>query len=139
MQTEYRKLSKEDVPEMQRIVGLLVDFDERTGRHQRYEETHTHWFRKAAAKARTGDVEFFARPLAPETFVYSVVAVIVGDSASGSTKWIHEDGIRMERDSNDIGHPVHKIVCLTDLYDRAQDGGEYAKILSDADMAEAVK
>ncbi|MCE9597048.1 MAG: hypothetical protein K8S54_03690 [Spirochaetia bacterium] len=54
-------------------------------------------------------------------FVYSVI--IQNETESGPTvsTYTHEDGIRKKREEHTgDDHPVHKIVCLTDLYDIAQ-------------------
>lgn len=47
------------------------------------------------------------------------VKVIVGDKV---VEWVHIDGIMEERnrlkESNNLDHPVFRIVCLTDIYNQ---------------------
>jgi len=52
-------------------------------------------------------------------FIYYVVAELHGPGGRVSTSWVHEDGIRAERDeyAHRKSHPVHTILCLTDLYE----------------------
>lgn len=103
--------------EFQSILKLLVEFDERTGRHQRYSDPESHYMRKACAVAPPESLRIFAKQMAE--FVFHVVVRL--DCASGHeiTGWLHEDGIASERAGASPEHPVHRIVCLTDLFSGA--------------------
>lgn len=113
---EWRELMerKED---FQHIVRLLTTFDEKTGRFQRYGEPATHYMRRALAESSTDDLHVFLRHTGG--FVYSIVAECRTVAGLVSTLWVHEDGIRAEREelAGEPGHPVHTIVCMTDLYE----------------------
>ncbi|MBI3395032.1 MAG: hypothetical protein HY042_04285 [Spirochaetia bacterium] len=100
--------------EFQKIVGLLVEFDERTGRYQSYGDPEAHFMRKAVSVCRPDDLRVFAKNLG--NYVYYVVTELVGSGGHVATGWIHEDGIRAEREGAASGHPVHRIICLTDLF-----------------------
>jgi len=102
--------------EMQKIIHLLVDFDERTGRFKRFEDQSSHWMRKAVSVCNPKDLRIFAKRTAEWVYLVSVHALT--NAGSVRTSWVHEDGIRMERDSAPADHPVHTIVCLTDLVER---------------------
>jgi len=99
--------------EFQGIVKLLVEFDERTGRHLRYGDPVTHMERKAIASGEVEKLRFFVRPMGG--FVYLVIGELSRDLYRIVTSWMHEDGIRVERKDAALDHPVQKIVCVTDL------------------------
>lgn len=105
--------------EFLKIVQLLVDFDEKTGRYARYKDTETHYMRRAIASADPEKVRIFLRELGG--FVYSIVAEVQSAGGLVATAWVHEDGIRQEREGAEKKHPVHHIVCVTDLYESAAD------------------
>ncbi len=102
--------------EFQKIVRLLVEFDERTGRYRRFEDPENHFMRKAISIAQPELLRVFLRHLGG--FVYFVVTELNTEHGSVSTSWVHEDGIQLERDEfgEQESHPVHSILCLTDLY-----------------------
>ncbi len=102
--------------EFRNIVRLLLDFDEKTGRYARYGDPETHYMRKAVAQSSDEKARVFLKELGG--FVYHVVVEVRSSGGLVSTGWIHEDGIRSERESycEDLSHPVHGIVCLSDLY-----------------------
>lgn len=122
--------------EFQRILQLLVEYDERTGRSKRCAEPHLHLMRKAIALAPTEEVRIYACALGG--FVYSLAAELQSACGRLATAWIHEDGIRLEREQfSDPSHPVHSIVCLTDLladarpacFEGARAAGEQVQLL----------
>lgn len=115
----FTEITRDDVAGFQKIVALLTSFDERTGRHLRYNDQETHFARVALAKCREENVRFFIRDLGG--YVYSVIGHIESNGTVLSTGWVHEDGIRQEREeySADKDHPVHSIECLTDFFERA--------------------
>lgn len=118
MKNQTRKVTKrEDVEAFQKIVGLLVEFDERTGRYQKYGDPENHFMRKAISVADPGSVAFDVKDLGE--FVYHVNALYMNDGNECKTAWIHEDGIRAERVAVKADHPVHKIVCVTDIFERS--------------------
>lgn len=102
--------------EMQKIILLLVEFDERTGRFKRYGDPESHWMRKAAATCSPDHLKIYIRDMG--SWVYHVVVRVNAAGGDLETSWIHEDGIRAERESLGQEHPVQKIVCLTDIIEK---------------------
>ncbi len=103
--------------DFQAIVRLLTEFDERTGRFRRFSDPETHYMRRALAVCDSECLRVFVRSLGG--FVYQVAVELRGRAGSVATGWVHEDGIRAEREtfSGEARHPVHSITCLTDLYE----------------------
>ncbi len=99
--------------ELQRIIMLLVEFDERTGRFKRYADQESHWMRKAAGVCSPDELRIFVCDLG--SWLYQVTVRITSGSGHLQTTWLHEDGIRAERETLGSEHPVQNIVCLTDL------------------------
>lgn len=99
--------------EFQKIVSLLIEFDERTGRYQRYGDPESHYMRKAVARANPEDLRIFVQNLGG--FLYYVVVELASPGGRVSTGWLHEDGIKAERTTLGGDHPVQRIVCLSDL------------------------
>lgn len=99
--------------EMQKIVSLLVDFDEKTGRVNRYRDQASHWMRKAVAVCDPNDLRLYVKHSLD--WAYCVAAHIVSRAGVVKTTWVHEDGIRAERATAPAEHAVHSIVCLSDL------------------------
>jgi hypothetical protein len=114
---EWQQLTVEDNPEFQKIVKLLTEFDDKTGRFISYANPESHYARKAIAIVDPTNLKVYVFPLGG--YVYSIVAECTSVSGYIVTAWVHEDGIRQEREDADPEHPVHKIVCLTDLFERA--------------------
>ena len=102
--------------EFSRILKLLTDFDDRTGRAKRYPDPETHLMRKAIAIANPDLVRIYLRRIA--TDVFSIVSELKCDSGIVVTGWVTEDGIHTERATQPSDHPVHNIVCITDLFER---------------------
>ncbi|MCE9597477.1 MAG: hypothetical protein K8S54_05870 [Spirochaetia bacterium] len=109
----WRELTQKK-EEFSKIIRLLVEFDEKTGRYLKYNDPETHFMRRAIAVADPAKLRVFLRDLGG--FVYSIVAELRSTAGVTSTAWIHEDGIRQEREGAETTHPVHSIVCVTDLY-----------------------
>lgn len=87
-----------------------------------YVEAEAHFMRKAVAVVNPKNLRVFISDLGG--FVYHIVAVISG-SGFLSTGWIHEDGIRTEREMfPDLSHPVHSITCVSDLYEECSEPTE---------------
>ncbi len=107
-----------DKDEMQKIIHLLVSFDEKTGRLQNFTGQDGHYMRKSLSVAHLADIRIFLRN--PGGYVYSVIGEISSSAGFLVTNWIHEDGIRVEREDmkNDPEHPVHTIICVTDIYEK---------------------
>ena len=103
--------------EFQDILKLLVEFDERTGRHQRYSDPESHYMRKACVVASAESLKIMARRI--DEFVFYIVVRLECASGHEITGWVHEDGIAAERVTASPAHPVHRIVCLTDLFSGA--------------------
>ena len=100
------------------IVRMLLKYDEQTGRASRL-EPHLHLLRKAVSQAPQSEVRVFLRDLGG--WVYHVVVEWRCPIVQMTTTWVHEDGIRREREElfENTEHPVHGIVCVTDLFERA--------------------
>ena len=103
--------------EFQKIVKLLVDFDESTGRYRRYGDPESHYMRRSISVSDPDHLRIFIQDLGG--FVYYIVVELRTAGGQVSSSWIHEDGIRAERDEfqHMEDHPVHEIVCMTDLYE----------------------
>lgn len=108
----------ENKEEFQKIVKLLVDFDETTGRYRRYGDPETHFMRRSVSVADPEMLRVFLNHLGG--YVYYIVVELKSQGGSISTSWIHEDGIRSERDEfrEQKDHPVHGILCITDLAEK---------------------
>ncbi|MBL8020251.1 MAG: hypothetical protein JNM27_11345 [Leptospirales bacterium] len=102
--------------EFSRILQLLVDFDESTGRAKRYRDPETHYMRRAIAVANPDQSRIFLRRIARD--VFSIVAETKSDSGIVVTSLILEDGIHAERATKPAEHPVHQIICTSDLFQR---------------------
>lgn len=114
-----REICDEDRPHIQRILLLLLDFNDRVG-NAAPEPANS--LRRAIACADHRHVRFFVEPITDDDgadFVYKVLGEYTQYPDMVTTSWVHEDGIRSERDLYPAGHPVHSITCLTDLYERA--------------------
>lgn len=122
-QKEWVEL-REEKGSFQSILRLLTDFDEQTGRYRRFGDPQTHFMRRALAVAEPEQLRIFLKRIG--LYVYHVVVECIGPGGAVSTGWVHEDGIRAEREelSDQSAHPVHGILCLTDLYERADPLGE---------------
>jgi len=122
--------------EFTKIVKLLVGFDETTGRYAKYDNQSSHWLRKAVSVAEPEALRVLLKHLGG--FVYSVVTEQRTESGFCVTCWVLEDGIRSEREDkrSEPRHPVHSIVCVSDLYqegkpaDLAQISSETANLLT---------
>lgn len=117
--SEFVTISPDDRDNFSRIVKLLVEFDERTGRYLKYKDPETHFMRKTVAIAAPEFVRFHVRHIGG--FVYAVVASVDSPGGRVATAWVHEDGIKQERGQHvtEPEHPVHSIECVSDLFDRA--------------------
>lgn len=104
--------------DFQGIARLMVEFDEATGRVRRMENQVLHHLRKAASVCDPEDLDVYIRDRGG--FEFEIVCSIDLKDGVCATRWIHEDGIKMEREEfrEDPGHPVHSIVCMSDLYER---------------------
>jgi len=84
----------------------------------RYEDSETHYIRRAVCAADPTRTRILIGDLG--SYVYSVVCETKTVSALAVVAYIHEDGIRIERDRCEPEHPTHAITCLTDLFQEAQ-------------------
>jgi len=100
--------------EFQAIVRTLVKVDERFNYPSGDPEGH--FMRKAISFAREEHLRIFIRDTGG--FVYQCVVELKTPHGSVMTVWIHEDEIPKERDAlrDRPDHPVHTMVCVTDLY-----------------------
>ena len=108
-----------DREEFRNITSLLVDYDERSRRHLRFGDPEVHYMRKAVVVAESWRVRVFLQRV--EECVFYVVAEVESENGSVATAWLHEDGILRERSQlrGQPQHPVHRLTCLSDLYERA--------------------
>lgn len=116
------KLLKSDNGKMQEIVRLLTDFDIKTGRHLKYPDLHRHYERCAIAHCPTDSLTFVITEMENQQYTY-IVQATSNDTQSKDyvkTEWIYEDGIKMERREENKEHPVHRIVCLTDMFEQGE-------------------
>ncbi|MDH5655716.1 MAG: hypothetical protein OEZ34_07405 [Spirochaetia bacterium] len=113
---QWRELCKKK-DEFQKIVKLLVDFDESTGRYRRYGDPESHFMRRSISVSDPELLRIFIQSLGG--FIYYIVVELRAQGGQLSSSWIHEDGIRAERDEfkKQEDHPVHSIVCMTDLFE----------------------
>lgn len=98
-----------------KILSLLVEYDERTGKAARYPDPQRHRMRQAIAAANPDLSRFLIRRIAANLF--SIVAETVCDGGLVTTRWLHEDAINQERSQQEPDHPVHSITCVTDLFE----------------------
>jgi len=101
--------------EFSRILQLLVDFDDKTGRALRYRDQETHHMRKAIAVGNPDLRRVYMRRIATDTF--SIVSELICDAGMVVTGWLHEDGVHAERAAQPPEHPVHSIICVSDLFE----------------------
>lgn len=106
--------SVEDIEQFQKIIQLLVDFDSKTGRFKRYNNPEKHYLRSAVGVCMAQSLKVTLKHLGG--WVYDVTA----EHPDFKTEWAHEDGIKQERETSGKEHPVHQIVCVTDLFERGE-------------------
>jgi len=104
--------------ELFKIVNLLLDFDEKSGRYLRYADRSSHWTRRAIAASEPENTRILIQDLG--NFCYTITAQYQSTTGLVATTYVHEDGIRQERSQHAENHPVHKIVCVTDLFAQAE-------------------
>lgn len=115
--SSWREIPPEKASGMRKILTLLVDFDERTGRYLRYRDPEAHFARRSLSVAE--GAKFYLCHLGD--YVYLIVGHTSGQGIAVTTSWVHEDGIRQERETSNAQHPVHGITCVTDLWDEASE------------------
>lgn len=114
----WRELTR-DKGGFQSIVALLVDFDERTGRVEREKRQTDHLIRRSICQAPVDRLRIFINNR--DGFIYPVLIFLETGSSTVVARWVLEDGIRMEREElkGVPDHPVHRVLCVPDLYDLA--------------------
>lgn len=107
---------KEKKNEFQSMTKLLLEFDERSGRLKYRSNQSLHYIRKAISICEPELLQVWLRHQA--AYIYEVIVFGMENQSMYSTSWLHEDGIWIERQryQSQPNHPVHDIVCLTDLY-----------------------
>lgn len=113
---ELRRLR--DLESFQEILRLLVRYDEQTGRLEKNPELETHYMRRAVCHARAEDLTVLLGRL--EEGLYYVAVRVDARGGLLRTAWLHEDDIFLERKVAEAGHPVHGMVCMTDLFLEAE-------------------
>lgn len=127
---EYNKLTGGATEKFQSIIGLLTNFDSKTGRWRKYSNPETHFMRRAISLANPDDLIVLIKKI--DTYTYRIVVRYVSDHATLSIAWTLEDGIAHERSEYaDLNHPVHGITCLTDIYDSDESLGA---LIDDIDL-----
>jgi len=101
-----------------KIVDLLVRFDEKTHRQEKYAHPEMHWMRRAIIAANPVDLRIFINPLSE--WLYYIVVELKSQGHFLATAWMHEDGIFMERKEAPLDHPVQHITCMHDLVREAR-------------------
>jgi len=102
--------------EFQKILRLLTDFTERIGsKDQALEEGH--YCRKAISVVPNPETNLQVFLRGTGVSVYLVLALLKNHHGLVVSAWFHEDGIFQEREKyrDNSDHPVHNIVCMTDL------------------------
>ncbi|MBI39218.1 MAG: hypothetical protein CMF59_18375 [Leptospiraceae bacterium] len=102
----------------QEIVKMLVEFDERTGRHSYAPLKECHFMRKAISVAEPENLRILA--CSYPSHLFYVAARLSNQQGKLTTCWVHEDGVAAERKDrrDEPDHPVHQIVCMTDLFEQ---------------------
>ncbi|MBU41655.1 MAG: hypothetical protein CMN76_00430 [Spirochaetaceae bacterium] len=116
---------KEGKEKFQEIIKMLVDFDERTGRHGYAPLKECHYMRKAIAVGEPSHIRILA--CSYPAFLYYVAAELSNDQGHVTTCWVHEDGVKAERKDrqDEPDHPVHGVLCMSDLFEQnAEIGAE---------------
>jgi hypothetical protein len=105
-----------NVEPFQEILNLLLRFEERMNPA---DLDALHFMRRAVSAADPDDLTVLLGRL--EDNLYYVCVRLETEGGQLRTSWLHEDEIYREREiySDDSSHPVHQILCLTDLYARA--------------------
>lgn len=98
------------------IMQVLLDYDERSGRVGRVVPPALHHLRRTLAVCPSRSVSIYLRALGG--YRYEVLLWHSSEWGQAATAWIHEDAICVERAEylDQKEHPIHKIVCLSDLY-----------------------
>jgi len=112
----WRRLLSNAHQEFQNILSIILEFDEKTGKDTEYLDSDRYLIRKALTRAEPETLNIYVQLQPGETYTYHVVCESKGIGYYIATSWIHEDGIRYERDRCDEDHPVFNLVCLSDLY-----------------------
>lgn len=111
----WKKVGSKQVEDFQKILKVLVRFYDAV-LSEREEKNQSHEFRKALSQMTdTKKVEIYLRKFGK--YEYLVYADMNGETES----WIHVDGIAEEREQlKGKDHPVHTIVCMSDIYKKAR-------------------
>jgi hypothetical protein len=114
-----QKVLIKDVPALIEVINLLVRFDEKTGRCDQYTNSELHYMRKVLCKADPANITVHATRDSEWLFFLEATLELEYEEYTHrmETAWLHEDGIFQERETAPPDHPVHKIVCLNDLYE----------------------
>ena len=113
--TVWKKVGSKQVEDFQNILKVLVRFYD-TVLSEREEKNQSHEFRKKLSEMTdTKKVEIYLRKFGK--YEYLIYADVNGEADS----WIHVDGIAEEREQlKGKDHPVHAIVCMSDIYKKAK-------------------
>lgn len=111
----WKKVGSKQVEDFQKMLKVLVRFYDAV-LSEREEKNESHEFRKALSEMTdTKKVEIYLRKFGK--YEYLVYADVNGETES----WIHVDGIAEEREQlKGKDHPVHTIVCMSDIYKKAR-------------------
>lgn len=115
IQSRWRELINKKA-EFLKIVQLLLDYDERSQRLGRTVPPALHYLRRALVLSPPDTLQVFLRNLGG--YRYEVIVYHTSGWGTAATTWLHEDAIQVEREqaATTRSHPVHRILCLTDLF-----------------------
>ena len=101
--------------DLQSILQILLDYDERSGSLEVIGSMALHFMRRSVGICRSESLRVFALSLGGNVFY--LVAEVMLRGGYLATSWIHEDGIYTERRErrHEPEHAVHSVLCLTDL------------------------
>lgn len=113
----WKKVGSKQVEDFQKILKVLVRFHDAV--LSEGEKSQSHEFRKRLSEMvvmeRTRKVQIYLRKFGK--YEYLVYADMNGETES----WLHVDGIAEEREQlKGKDHPVHTIVCMSDIYKKAR-------------------
>ncbi|MEQ8351646.1 MAG: hypothetical protein RH862_09190 [Leptospiraceae bacterium] len=114
---EWREI-EQGKENFQEIIKMLVEFDERTGRHSYAPLQECHFMRKAISVGNPENLRILV--CAYPSNLYYVAARLQNEQGRVTTCWVHEDGVAAERADrrNEPEHPVHQILCMSDIFSK---------------------
>jgi len=113
---EWKELGNDGKKDFLAIVSVLNRYYEAYPPKGEFSESHN--FRVEICKLQPGEIRVYLKRFADMDYL---VGVEIENGKSDT--WIHVDGIKQERADLErqgkLDHPVFNIVCLTDLWEKA--------------------